>query len=384
MEESSSKPAAPKAHPTSDASPSINARDHARSPRKSLSSHPEALKHRSFAALHPPLLVQESVTAAGSEPNEDIVSPLGNSILKRKRLIVEEMPSSSPPQFKLSPLPSRTTKKPREIASTPDRSPRRHIKEKQESLYLEDVFEAETDEVLKDSQESASSPLGQQPSESLSEPDRTVRHSTQALFQAATPHIDFEVPIPEGGWGGDEDAENADQSESDSQYDSARELPALPDTQAVLEGKTQVPDLTIPDPDNPWDALLPPSSPPIIMPSSPAAVSESSSVQQAHLDAKIDALITDRVAQGFSTEQVLIVLNSTCTDIPLTEQVLLQMGPQKGQFRLPSNTEGVWTEEDDRDLYSSDARKVGRLEPKHGADKVNARYEWLQLMAEGE
>ena len=259
------------------------------------------------------------------------------------------------------------------------------MREKHESLFLEDVFEAETDEVLKDSQEGASSPLGQQPSESLSEPDRKARHSTQALFRAATPHIDFEVPIPEGGWGGDEDADNADKSESESPYDSARELPALPDTQAVLESKTQIPDFTVPDPDDPWDTLLPPpSSPPIIMPSSPAAASESSSAQQAHLDAKIDAFITDRVAQGFSAEQVVSVLNSTCTDIPLTEKVLQQMVTQEGRVKLPRDMKGVWTEEDDRDLYSSDARKVGRLEPKHGADKVNARYEWLQLMAEEE
>ena len=332
----------------------------------------------------PPLVVQDSIPAVVPEPTEDVVSPLGNSILKRKRPIAEEIPSSSPPQIKLTPLPNRSAKKPREIASTPDRSPRRHIKEKHETLFLEDVFEAETDEILKDSQESSSSPLGQQPSESLSEPDRTTRHSTQALFRAATPHIDFEVPSPEGGWGGDEDADNADKSESESQYNSTREMPALPNTQAVLESKTQVADLTIPDPDDPWDTLLPPSSPPTIMPSSPAAASESSSAQQAHVDAMIDAFITERVAQGFSAEQVVAVLNSTCTDIPLTDEVLQQMGPQKGRVELPENMKGVWTEDDDRDLYSSDARKVGRLEPKHGADQVNARYEWLQLMAEDE
>ena len=328
--------------------------------------------------------MQESITSTVAGPDEDVVSPLGNSILKRKRIVVEEVPSSSPPQFKLSPLPNRTAKKSREIASTPDRSPRRHVKDRQEHLFLEDAFEAEADEILKDSQDGESSPLGHQPSESLSEPDRVARHSTQALFQEATPYIDFAVPSPADGWGSDEDAENADQSDSESRYDSAREMPVLPDTQAVLEGETQVLDLTIPDPEDPWDMLLPPSSPPTIMPSSPIAVSESSAVQQAHLDARIDTLISDRTAVGFSAEQVVTVLDRTCTDISLTQQVLDRMGPQQGKIKLPRDIGGLWTEEDDRDLCSSDARKVGRLEPKHGADKVNARYEWLQLMADDE
>ena len=35
-----------------------------------------------------------------------------------------------------------------------------------------------------------------------------------------------------------------------------------------------------------------------------------------------------------------------------------------------------------RDLQSSDARDVGRLEPKHGAENVNARYKWLQMTSD--
>ncbi len=104
---------------------------------------------------------------------------------------------------------------------------------------------------------------------------------------------------------------------------------------------------------------------------------EAETTQQAHLDDKIDALLKDRIEQGYSAEQIIAVLDSTCTDIPLTEQVLQQMGPREGTFTLPSDVRGVWTKEDDEDLHSSDARKVGRLEPKHGAGNVNARYEWL-------
>ena len=311
-------------------------------------------------------------------------SPLGNSILKRKRLFSEEVPSSSPPQMKQSPLPNRSIQKRREIASTPDASPQRRAeKKKHEDLFLDNEFEAETDEILRNSQDGVNSPLGQQPSESLSEPDRTLRGSTQALFRETTPSLGLELALPEGGWSSDEDAENADKSESESQYDSAHERPVLPDTQAILESKTQVPDLAVPDLDE-WPATHSPSSPPMIMPSSPGAESESSSMQQAQLDGEIDRLITDRTALGFTAEQVVIVLNGTCTDIQLAEQVLDQMGPQKGDIRLPEDVKGVWTDRDDKDLYSSDARRVSRIEKKHGPDKFNARYEWLQLMAEEE
>ena len=358
--------------------------DNARAAQRSPSYHPKSPKLRFTAPAVPPLIVHETVAASSPERNKEAGSPLGNSILKRKRPIVEEVPSSSPPQIKPSPLPNRTVKRPREIASTPDASPRRrNEKKKHQPLFLENDLEVETDEILKDSQEGVNSPLGQQPSESLSEPDRTLRGSTQALFQEATPFIDLEVPAPEGGWSGDEDAENADKSESESQYDSAHERQVLPDTQAILDSKTQVPDLTVPDPDE-WPTVRPPSSPPIIMPGSPAAESESSSAQQAQLDAEIEALIADRVAQGFSAKQVVIVLNSTCTDIQLAEQVLEQMGPQEGEIRLPGDVKGVWTEQDDADLNSSDARRVSRIETKHGPDKFNARYEWLQLMTVAE
>ncbi len=269
----------------------------------------------------PSVVVQESIP----EPIQDVVSPLGNSILKRKRHTVEEFPSSSPPRTTVSPLPDRTTvRNRREIASTPDRSPRRQVKIKHEGVFLDDVLEAEADESSKDSQEGADSPYGQQPSESLSEPDRIARQSTQALFRAATPHvdfdialpdgrwsgdedaetadkslsepdrtarqstqallraatphIDFDIPRPDGGWGGDDDeeeeAETADKAVSDSQNDIAQEGPVVQETQAILDSKTQVPDFTIPDPDDPWTTLLPPSSPPTLMPSSPAAASD--------------------------------------------------------------------------------------------------------------
>ena len=116
------------------------------------------------------------------------------------------------------------------------------------------------------------------------------------------------------------------------------------------------------------------------MPSSPGAASDTSSVEEARLNEEIESFIEDCVTQGFPMQQTVTVLNSTCTDVALTGQVLQQMGrQQEGQITLPGDVKGVWTEEDDADLYSSDARKVGRLEKKHGADKFNARYEWLSL-----
>lgn len=354
-------------------------------PHRSPSYRPESPNTRRRQPLNPQPTVQVVVAAKSAGEGSDPRSPLGHSILKRKRQPTEEVPSSSPPLTKSSPLPNRTLKRPKEIASTPDASPqRRDRSDKHEPLFLEPEFEAATDEILRDSQDDANSDLGQQPSESLSEPDRTLRENTQAFFREETPSIGLELAAPDGGWGSDEDAENADRSGSESQYDSAHEGPVLPDTQAILEGETQIPDFTIPEPED-WPTIHPPSSPPIIMPSSPAAESESSSTRQEQLDAEIETLIADRAAQRFTAEQVLLVLNSTCTDIQLAKQVLDQMGPQKRvSMKLPENVRGVWTERDDQDLYSSDARRVSRIDAKHGSDKFNARYQYLQLMAADE
>ena len=369
------------AQPSTKPIASVKVRDDPQSSRRGPSRDKQPQKLGSTAPTLAPV-VQTDGTALTS--NEEELSPLGISILKRKRPVAEEIPSSSPPSVRSPPSTRLPAKKIKEVASTPDQSPRRHNEKRNQPRSLGEMLEMEANEALRDTQDGARSPLGQQPSETLSEPDRFARGSTQALLRSATPHIDFEVPLPEGGWGTDEDADQADKSESASEYDLAPEQTPAEDTQAILHGKTQSPDLSIANPDEPWEALIPPSSPPLTTPSSPAVVSEVSSSSEAHVCKGIDEFVTDQIEQGFSAEQVFIILTCTCTDLTLTKQVLQQMGPQNGNIKVPDNMRGVWTAEDDRDLHSSDARKVGRLEPKHGAVNVNARYSWLQMVDQDE
>lgn len=267
------------------------------------------------------------------------------------------------------------------------------------------------------------SPLGQQLSETLSDSGRLI-NNTQAVFEDATQPIDFDIPAPEWGWdnegfllqdssqpvgfdvpppgnGGEDrhgikestqlgdfdllpegrwdEVEPQVKSESESESESPNTgvydpQPTLPDTQAILRSKTPAPDFSIPDPDGGWDSLML-SSPPI-MPDSPRAESVFS---QADLKDQMDAWIDAHATKGISVEQVESVLMSTSMDTVLAHKVLRHLA-KKGM--LPKDWRGVWTESDDEELKSTDARNIQRLEKKHGADCLTARWEFLDFYAE--
>lgn len=292
--------------------------------------------------------------------------------LKRKYATAEEeVPSSSPPQA-ASPKRRRQDEsaRPREIASTPDRSPLRRV-----DIAYSPLFVSETESSPENGSQDDGSALVRVPSESLSEPGG-IRQSNQAFFKDRTPSIDFDVPPPQHGWG-DEGDEGVESPESNSEYDSAQTefynpQSTLPDTQALLEGRTQVPDLTLPDPDGGWDSLLIPSSPPA-MPSSPPAESVSSF---GDIKAQIDAWIESHVTEDLSIERVETILKCTCMDTSLSEQIIKHL---KKEGEIPSDWKGVWTQADDEDLRSTDARKIQRLEQKHGDDCLRARWEFLSF-----
>ena len=307
------------AQPSTKPIASVKVRDDPQSSRRGPSRDEQPQKLGSTA---PTLtsVVQTDGTALTS--NEEELSPLGNSILKRKRPVAEEIPSSSPPSVRSPPSTRLPAKKIKEVASTPDQSPRRHDERRNQPRSLGEMLEMEANEALRYTQDGARSPLGRQPSETLSEPDRFARGSTQALLRSATPHIDFEVPLPEGGWGTDEDADQADKSESASEYDMAPEQAPAEDTQAILRGKTQSPDLSIANPDEPWEALIPPSSPPLIMPSSPAASQRVNLPRYKRTTSSaMESMLLSRISgldQEFSAEQDhSSILNCTCTDLTL-------------------------------------------------------------------
>ena len=338
--------------------------------------------------------------------------------LKRKHVTIEEDLPSSSPLAPISPKRRRPigSELPVEIASTPDKIRDRNVDESSSPLIIKLELEEDEPNIPAHSSE-IGSPLGQQLSGALSEPGRVI-NNTQAIYEIATPLIDFDVPAPEGGWDNEEllvqnssqpvslDLSLAEDRREDDKHgvrDSTQLVdldlggwneqdpevkeepgspkteiydpqPTLPDTQAILRSKTPAPDFSIADPDGGWNSLMR-SSPPVI-PSSPRAESVFSPTE---LRDQMDAWIDAHAVKGISVEQVESALKSTSMDTSLADKALRHLA-KKGA--LPTNWRGVWTGSDDEDLKSTDARKIQRLQEKHGADCLAARWEFLECYAE--
>ena len=453
--------------------PTIGARN-AASPRRSgftpLSCFsPSAERHHSLeAAARSPSYHPESPTLTVTSPNisqqaadilstqmprlhslidphasrapEKIGSP-HHETLKRKHVgMEEELPSSSP----LGPLtPKRkrpsASELPLEIASTPEKRREPDTEGLSSPLFIKLELEEDESSISEDLIQT-DSPLGQQLSDTLSEPGRVVTN-TQAIFGDATQLIDFDISAPEGSWddeellvqnfnqpvsfdtppledgseknkhsirestqqidfdllppeGGWDELigpgsiaqeggldENEPQVKEESESPNAEiddRQPTLPDTQAILRGKTPAPDFSVPDPDGGWNSLIA-SSPPL-MPASPRPESVFS---QTDLKEQMDAWIDAHAINGISVQQVESALKSTCMDTALAHKALRHLA-KRGAW--PTDRRGVWTASDDEDLRSTDARKIQRLQGKHGADCLTARWEFLDFYAgeEGE
>lgn len=237
------------------------------------------------------------------------------------------------------------------------------------------------------------SPLGKQASETLSELGHRIndtqavlanasqqsdldipqldsdRDDRDAFLREPTQQVDFDVPPPVNGWD-DEDSGAEASSESESTATELHDLrPAILETQAILRGKTPAVDFDVPDPEGGWDQVLPSWPPP--MPSSPDTENGISDV-----DAQTEAWINGQVARGTSVDHVITVWKATSMDTDLAEEVLKLVGKDA---EMPREKKGVWTETDDEDLGATDARKIQRLESKHGKDGLTARWEFLNF-----
>lgn len=368
-------------------------------------------KATNFLSNHMPSLPSNNERRTQMTP-EKLRSP-DHETLKRKHIAIEEDLPSSSPLGPISPKRKRpsASELPLEIASTPEKSRVPDVDEQSSPLFIKLEFEVDEPSLPEDSTKN-NSPLGQELSDTLSEPGRVV-NDTQDVFGDATQLIDFEIPAPEGGWDHEElPDQNASQAvSSDGREDNVQsireptqlvdfdlsspdggwdeeepqtkeesDLPnaetddpqlALPDTQAILRSETQAPDLSIPDPDGGWTSLIASSSP--LRPRSPRAESVFS---QTELKDQMDAWIDAHAINGISVEQVESVLQSTSMDTKNADKALRHLA-QKGV--LPKDQRGMWTESDDEDLKSTDARKIQRLQEKHGADDLTARWEFLDF-----
>ena len=172
--------------------------------------------------------------------------------LKRKHVAIddEDLPSSSP----IGPIsPKRRWPSgsglPVEIASTPEKTRQPNIEEPSSPLYIK--LELEEDEPNLPAQfYENESPLGQQLSDTLSEPGHIVSN-TQAIFGNATPLVDFDVPLPDGGWDNEEPlVQNSSQPES---FDIPLAEDSGEENEHNIREFTQLVDLDLVPPEGGWD-----------------------------------------------------------------------------------------------------------------------------------
>lgn len=339
---------------------------------------------------------------------------------KRKldTFVEDDLPSSSPPNSVLPMLSS--TKRRRlnqsgsgvlEIASTPENSPTpRDLQADPQTPSksgVEVINVANNNSPQGDSPKSVSSSesevnyLPRQASPTLSSPTRAIAEThtatTKAIFQDPTQYIDLEVPPPDEGWDDEDIKDEAllgrvtqddlnleldpnTQLVEYEHYDTVPETqPVLRDTQGLLDSITQLPDFSIVDPDGGWDNLnvLPSSPPPIPEQRSPA-----SSASVAHEGSpcdpeSLDVWVQSKQMRGYLHEDIFKAQRVTNTDdFKLADYVLAYMS-RNGNGQIPQNEPGVWTKSDDKDLLSTEARRITKVEKKHGEARCNSRLQYI-------
>ena len=327
---------------------------------------------------------------------------------KRKRGVFDEdaLPSSSPPGSPWAvPLSLKRQRvdevrhRPLEIASTPENSPTRQNLDLTSRVSAEDAtdtLDISHNSLSEDDSDNESEriPLGRQASPTLSSPMRFAHYAqsaaTQAAFQDPTQLIDFEVPPPEEGWQDDtiqsDISIEPDPSTQLVDFDQDQTIPetqtSLPDTQALLNDRTQMPDYDVPEPEGGWDAIdqvLSSSPPPTLdrRSTSPPVVAVHSPRPEERGSDPIGDFVQSQEATGYHIEDIVTALRAASTNLDKAEFVLLYM-KRKGRGCIPENERGIWTTEDDADLHSQDARGWIRVRDKHGNEECDQRWEYLE------
>lgn len=295
---------------------------------------------------------------------------------KRKRDSVGEIASSSP----LKPETPALNKRPRyketggqitEIPSTPERGATPiAFSSPSPSYNLDEVVDLEVEDDV----------LGAPASQSLSEPDRSGQTTTSHPEPPLT--LNYDLPSPEGGWNSDDvlPALSPDLSTTQKQQDTTE------DTQQLLIAQTQIPDLSVPEPDGGWDTLLGslslPNSPsqshptPTTTDSNAVALPQSDNHTNSNSDTtELRAWIEKHLQRNMPSNLIIKALKSTTMDPMLAKAVLDLLVQGKG---IPNDVAGVWTEQDDEDLRGNDGRRIKRVTEKHGTKAFEERWEFLE------
>jgi TRF2-interacting telomeric protein/Rap1 - C terminal domain len=166
---------------------------------------------------------------------------------------------------------------------------------------------------------------------------------------------------------------------------SPRQSPQAADTQAVFNAETQALDFDIAQPSGGWeseedeDEILDLDVP---MPTSPAATSVKSPNRlplppQKHLDLNpLETFLNLMTSppHSFTVEDVEEATRLTSMNLKLADRVLRNIQDGRG---VPPRTKGVWTKRDDEALYGRDSKAIEALEKKHGDGAVSDRMDFL-------
>ncbi|MCJ1463828.1 hypothetical protein MMC07_002437 [Pseudocyphellaria aurata] len=338
----------------------------ARSRSGSESSSSDPSQENFYASLEAQEQIHETLKHE-TESSEEMPSSWHPVTLKRKREAVEDDYSNNKRRPEIIPLPI-------EIASTPDSTPAQspvwnqsvasaETSEDAPLPTVDDLFDQmrqdEVDESCEqESTQETNGAWGRQASPILSEPDNAAS-TTQAIFQEPTQSVDLDVPPPEG-WD--------DEEEQALENMASRRRTQITDTQGS-NGTTQTPDLLMPEPDGGWDSDNGPSC------QETPDFAPADDLDQSEINARLDAWIDGHVAVGWSADEAISALECTSLDDCLADEVLEHMKMDRGQ--IPPERRGVWTEGDDEDLGSTDARRIQRVEEKHGKKLVRLRWDFL-------
>ena len=255
-----------------------------------------------------------------------------------------------------------------EIPSTPEKTPTHGTA----GAYMK-VGHYIIDLESEDSADDATRRTGTQASQFPSEIERSYDGITHVARKDTADYLDFELPPPPDGWVLDED-ENPE--ETFQQLEIIEAQPKFQDTQALFRDKTPAIDFSVADPDGGWSNSIP-SSPPEL-PVSSQSVAGDDDKQQTNLDTadvngRLDAWIDKQLFAGIALEHVELAMYCTTMDTSLAEAVLVSLADGDA---IPRGVKGVWTKEDDADLYDEDARKLQALCEKHGQEGFDRRYEF--------
>jgi len=179
--------------------------------------------------------------------------------------------------------------------------------------------------------------------------------------------------------------------ESHTRNRNKDEEPTRLETQALFQQITSEvqDDFALPEPDGGWDMLEFPTPPPAPATgdddehSPPSPNSSISDVEEwmTRERAKYTSLKLSNLDDILVTAMQASTMDFHTATLVVAEMVQTQ-GRRKGQkarteVKAPVALKGCWTEQDDRDLTSMNARVVKKVEAKHGKDAVNRRFEFL-------